>query len=46
MRDAGYIVAGYLLTGGAVTAYAVSVRLRLRRVLRRPRQGLPDGGAS
>jgi hypothetical protein len=46
MRDAGYIAAGYLLTSGAVTAYAVSVRLRLRRVLRRARQGLPDGGAS
>jgi hypothetical protein len=46
MRDVGYIVAGYLLTGGAVAAYAASVRLRLRRVDRRTRQGFPDGGAS
>ena len=46
MRDAGYIVAGYLLTGATVTAYAVSVRVRLRRVLRRTREGYPDGDAS
>jgi hypothetical protein len=46
MRDAGYIVAGYLLTGGAVISYAVSVRLRLRRALRRAREGFPDGGVS
>jgi hypothetical protein len=46
MRDAGYIVAGYLLTGGAVAAYAVSVRLRLRRIVKRTREGFPDGGAS
>ena len=46
MRDVGYIVAGYLLTGGAVLAYAVSVRLRLRRILRRTREGFPDGGVS
>lgn len=46
MRDAGYVVAGYLLTGGAVLAYTVSVRLRLRRLTQRTRRGFPDGGAS
>ena len=46
MRDAGYILAGYLLTGGAVAAYAFSVRLRLRRVLRRTHESFPDGGTS
>lgn len=46
MRDAGYILAGYLLTGGAVATYAISVRLRLRRILRRTRESFPDGGAS
>jgi hypothetical protein len=46
MRDAGYIAAGFLLTGATVSAYAVSVRLRLGRVLRRTREGFPDGGAS
>jgi hypothetical protein len=46
MRDAGYIAAGYLLTSGAVLTYAVTVRLRLRRVLRRARRGFPEGDAS
>jgi len=43
MRDAGYIVAGYLLTGGAVGAYAGWVRLRLRRALRLADHAFPDG---
>ena len=46
MKDAGYILAGYLLTGGAVAGYAFSVRLRLRRLTRRARRGFPDGGVS
>jgi len=46
MRDVGYIVAGYALTGGVVAAYAVSVGLRVRRTARRLRQGFPRGGAS
>jgi hypothetical protein len=46
MRDAGYILAGYLLTGGAVAGYALSVRARLRRLTRRAQRGFPEGGAS
>jgi hypothetical protein len=46
MRDAGYIAAGYLLTGTAVGAYAGSVLLRLRRTARRVRRGFPRAGAS
>ena len=34
MNDAGYIAAGYLITAGAVAAYAWSIRSRTRRVLR------------
>jgi|tagenome__1003787_1003787.scaffolds.fasta_scaffold14953454_2 hypothetical protein len=44
MRDAGYIAAGYLLTGAVVATYATSVRLRLRRALARLRQAAPQGG--
>jgi hypothetical protein len=43
MRDAGYVAAGYLLTGAVVTAYAASVRLRLRRALRRTERDFPGG---
>jgi hypothetical protein len=46
MRDAGYILAGYLLTGGVVAGYAASVALRLRRLARRAERGFPDGGIS
>jgi hypothetical protein len=35
MSDVGYVAAGYLLTGGVVAVYAVSLRRRLRRALRR-----------
>ncbi len=45
MRDVGYVAAGYLLTGGVVAAYAASVRLRLRRALRRTETDFPDRGA-
>lgn len=45
MRDAGYIVAGYVLTGATVTIYALSVRLRLRRALHGTEQSLPRGDA-
>jgi hypothetical protein len=44
MRDAGYVVAGYVLTAGAVSAYAWSVRSRLRALRRtepRPGEGRP-----
>jgi hypothetical protein len=41
MRDAGYIAAGYLLTGAAITTYAVSVRGRLHRTLRQLRHWTP-----
>jgi hypothetical protein len=44
MRDAGYIAAGYLLTGAVVATYGISVRLRLRRALARLRQASPDRG--
>jgi hypothetical protein len=45
MRDAGYVIAGYLVTGGVVAAYAASVRLRLRRALRRTEADFPDRDA-
>ena len=45
MRDAGYVVAGYVLTGAVVAGYATSVRLRLRRALQRIQRDFPDGGA-
>jgi hypothetical protein len=45
MRDAGYIAAGYLLTGGVVATYAGWLRSRLRRALRRTAQAFPDGDA-
>jgi hypothetical protein len=34
MRDAGYVVAGYVLTTGAVAAYAWTLRTRLRALRR------------
>jgi hypothetical protein len=45
VRDAGYVVAGYALTGAVVAAYATSVRLRLRRALQRIQHDFPDRGA-
>jgi hypothetical protein len=44
MRDAGYIAAGYLLTGTVVATYAGWLRLRLRRARQRIEQAFPDGG--
>jgi hypothetical protein len=34
MTDPGYIAAGYLITAGAVAAYAWSIRTRTRQVAR------------
>lgn len=34
MTDPGYIAAGYLVTAGAVAAYAWSIRTRTRHVAR------------
>jgi hypothetical protein len=45
MRDAGYVIAGFVLTGGVVGAYALSVRVRLRRILRRLDRSLASGVA-
>ena len=34
MENAGYVIAGWTLTGGALLAYAVRVALRTRRATR------------
>jgi hypothetical protein len=34
MTDAGYVLAGFLVTAGTVAAYAAALRARLRRVER------------
>jgi hypothetical protein len=45
MRDAGYVVAGFVLTAGTVSAYAWTLRSRLR-ALRRTEPGPPAGSPS
>ena len=40
MTDAGYVIAGWLLTGVVLGGYAASLTLRLRRA----RKSLPGSG--
>jgi hypothetical protein len=42
MTDAGFVIAGWALTGGALGAYTIHLAVRLRRA----RRSLPESGAA